>query len=111
MSQPLATPPSPPPPLPPAPASASNQAITALAVGILGVICCGLLAPVAWYLGTAEERAIREGRSPATGQGMATAGKILGIIGTVLLVIGLLFGVLWILFLGGLAAVQGFFNR
>jgi Domain of unknown function (DUF4190) len=105
MSQPLAMPPPPPPP--PAPASQSTQAVVALVLGILGLICCSLMAPVAWYLGVAEGRAIREGRSPAGGQGLATAGKILGIIGTVFMV----FIVLWIVFMGGLAVLQGLANN
>jgi uncharacterized membrane protein YjgN (DUF898 family) len=85
------------------PQSSSNQAITALVLGILGIICCGLLAPIAWYLGNQELMAIREGRSPAAGEGLAKAAKILGIIGTVLLVLSLL----WIFFAGGMAVLQG----
>ncbi|MBV8202580.1 MAG: DUF4190 domain-containing protein [Acidobacteria bacterium] len=105
MSQPIYSPP--PPPAPPASASASSQAITALVLGILGVICCGFAAPFAWYFGQTELRAIREGRSSTAGEGMAMAGKILGIIGTVLLI----FGILWVLFFGGMAVLQGFAHR
>lgn len=83
--------------------SASTQAITALVLGILGVICCGLLAPVAWYLGNQELKAIREGRSPMAGEALAKIGMILGIIGTVLLVLTML----WIFFAGGMAVIQG----
>ncbi|HEV2846410.1 MAG TPA: DUF4190 domain-containing protein, partial [Thermoanaerobaculia bacterium] len=83
--------------------SASTQAIVALVLGRLGIICCGLLAPIAGYLGNHETRAIREGRSPNAGEGLATAAKILGIIGTVLFVLTLL----WIFFAGGLAILQG----
>lgn len=83
--------------------SSSNQAITALVLGILGIICCGFLAPVAWYLGNQELKAISEGRSPAAGEGLAKAAKILGIIGTILLV----FSILWIFFAGGMAVLQG----
>ncbi|HXO30592.1 MAG TPA: DUF4190 domain-containing protein [Thermoanaerobaculia bacterium] len=118
MSQPLY-----PPPAPPAAAPASRQAVTALWLGIVGIACCGFVAPVAWYLGQNELRAIREGRSqrqvmlygadvsPAVGEGMAMAGKILGMIGTALLVLGLLVGLLWTLFFGGMAALQGLSNR
>jgi hypothetical protein len=120
MSQPLY-----PPPVPPASAPASRQAVTALWLGILGIVCCHFVAPVAWYLGQNEARAIREGRSasylnpwpysyivsPAAGEGMATAGKILGMIGTALLVLELVIGLLWILFFGGMAALQGLSNR
>jgi hypothetical protein len=105
MSQPMYSPPPPPPP--PVSASASNQAITALVLGILGLVCCSLAAPFAWYFGQTELRAIREGRSPAAGEGMAMAGKILGIVGTVILV----FALLWVLFFGGMAVLQGFAHR
>ena len=33
--------------------------MTALVLGILGVVCCGLLAPIAWYRGNQELQAIR----------------------------------------------------
>jgi uncharacterized protein DUF4190 len=82
----------------PAP-SPSSQAITSLVLGILSLICCALLGPVAWYLGNQEGKAIREGRSAAAGEGMAKAGMILGIIGTILFALSLL----WILFFGGMA--------
>ncbi|MCP4201604.1 MAG: DUF4190 domain-containing protein [bacterium] len=85
-----------------APAS-SNRPTIILVLGILGVICCGLLAPVAWIMGSSELKAIRSGASPAAGEGLAKAGMILGIIGTVLLLLSLL----WIFFAGGMAILQG----
>lgn len=94
-------PPTPPPPT--APPTSSSQAVTALVLGILGIVCCGLLAPIAWYLGNQELRAIREGRSAVAGEGLAKAAQILGIIGTILLVLT----VLWIFFAGGMAILQG----
>jgi hypothetical protein len=86
----------------PAVEKASSQAITALVLGIVGFVCCQLAAPVAWYLGNQELRSIREGRSSPAGQGMATAGKILGIIGTVLFVLTCI----WIFFFGGMAMIE-----
>jgi uncharacterized membrane protein YjgN (DUF898 family) len=83
--------------------SSSTQAIVALVLGILGIICCGFLAPIAWYLGNQEIRAIQEGRSPVAGEGLAKAAKILGIIGTALFVLTLL----WLFFAGGMAILQG----
>jgi hypothetical protein len=73
----------------------------AVVFGILGIVCCGLLAPVAWYLGNEEIKAIDAGRLSEANRGMANAGKILGIIGSILLVIGLL----WIVFFGGLTMI------
>lgn len=82
---------------------ASRQAITALVLGILGLVCCQLLGPVAWYMGSQEQKAIREGRSPIAGEVYAKIGWILGIIGTILLV----FGLFWVFLFGGFAVVQG----
>lgn len=88
------------------PQSASTQAITALILGILGIICCGLMAPVAWYIGNQELKAIQSGTAPVAGQGLATAGKILGMIGSIILV----FSIFWIFFMGGMAILQGVLN-
>jgi hypothetical protein len=110
MSEPMGSfPPPPPPPMPPAAGTPgpSTQAITALVLGICGIVCCGLLAPIAWYLGAAESRTIRAGLAPAQGAGIANAAKILGIIGTALL----LFGIIWIFFMGGMIFLQGMMNH
>jgi hypothetical protein len=84
--------------------SASTQAIVALVVGLVGVMtCCGMpLAPVAWYLGNQELKAISEGRSPAAGNGMAMAAKILGMVGTLLMAVI----AVWICFMGGFVILQ-----
>jgi len=91
----------------PAGAGPSTQAITALVIGILGIVsCCVLLSPVAWYIGSQEIKAIREGRSPAQGEVLANVGRILGIVGTILMVLF----VLWVFFMGGLAILAGLRN-
>jgi hypothetical protein len=90
------------------PEPASSQALTALILGILGfATCCLLLSPIAWYLGRQELRAIREGRSAAAGETLANVGRILGIVGTVLMS----FFAFWAFFLGGMAVLSGLFNR
>ena len=86
--------------------SASSQAITALVLGILGVLACQLLGPFAWYLGNQELRAIREGRSSRAGEPLAMAGKVMGIIATVLIIVVLVV----IFFFGGLAFLAAFFE-
>jgi len=75
-----------------------------LVLGILGLVLFGVLSPIAWWLGAAELRDIQSGLAPQSGQGLATAGMILGIIGTVIWVLGWCGGVLYILFLLGLIA-------
>lgn len=85
------------------PQSASTQAITSLVLGILSFVCCPILAPIAWFIGSQEVKAIREGRSPIAGEGIAKAGMIIGIIGTIWMVLV----ALWIFFWGGMAIIQG----
>ena len=78
-------------------ANAGNSTLI-LVLGILGILCCNLLGPVVWYMGKKEMQGIAEGRIAAANEGTVKAGMILGIIGTCLLV----FGLLWIFFLGGM---------
>jgi Domain of unknown function (DUF4190) len=87
----------------------SSQAIAALVLGLIGIMtCCGtVVSPIAWYLGSQEQKAIREGRSPAAGESLAKIAVILGILGTALLVLL----TLWIFFLGGMTILSGFLSR
>ncbi len=88
------------------PQSASTQAIASLVLGILSLICCPLLAPIAWFIGNQELKAVREGRSPAAGEGIAKAGLILGIIGTIWMILV----ALWIFLWGGMAVLSALAN-
>jgi uncharacterized membrane protein YjgN (DUF898 family) len=65
----------------------ASQATTVLVLGILGIVVCGILAPFAWSMGNKELAAIAAGRRPPENRGSANAGRILGIIGSVLLII------------------------
>ena len=94
--------PTPPPVAPAAVEKASSKAVASLVLGIVGVICCGFLAPVAWILAAQERKAIAEGKSPTAGSGLATAGFILGIVGTVLLILVVIVFFLQLL-IGGLS--------
>ncbi|MDD5644931.1 MAG: DUF4190 domain-containing protein [bacterium] len=72
---------------------ASGRAVTALVLGIVGMLCCGPLAIAAWILGAMELSDIKKGLSSKAGEGMAKAGMIIGIVGTVLMILGIL---IWI---------------
>lgn len=67
-----------------------SNATTVLVLGILGLVVCSVLAPIAWYLGNEEVRAIDAGRRDPTNRGTANVGRILGIIGTALMAFGLI---------------------
>jgi hypothetical protein len=70
------------------------KATTALVLGILGVLVCGLVAPFAWRIGKRTVNEIDASHGQLGGRGTAQAGYVLGIIGTALLLLGLLFGLL-----------------
>jgi hypothetical protein len=72
------------------------KATAAMVVGIIalaGTFTCGLpilASPVAWVLGAQARRQIREAPQQWGGESKATAGMVLGIIGTVLLALALI---------------------
>lgn len=74
----------------------ASQATTVLVLGIIGIVLCQLLGPVAWVMGNNELAAIDSGRRPPQNRGTANAGRILGIISTVFLAIGIILIVLLI---------------
>lgn len=74
------------------------QAITVLVLGILGLVVCGILGPFAWVMGNRVVREIDAARGAVGGRSEANVGRILGIIASVLLVLGLLLVVLVFVF-------------
>ena len=73
-------------PYPVQPQQQASNAVAALVLGILSIVFCPLCGPVAWVLGRNAEREVDASRQRLGGRGLATAGKILGIIGTVFVV-------------------------
>lgn len=69
----------------------SSQATTILVLGILSLVICQVLGPIAWSMGNTELAAIDAGRRDPANRSSANAGKILGIIGTVFLIVGVVF--------------------
>jgi hypothetical protein len=88
------------PPQPALPPRDHPQATTILVLGILGLIVCGLLSPFAWYMGTNALREIDRNPTVWGGRSVVNAGRICGIIGTVLILVGCCCGGL-LLALGG----------
>jgi hypothetical protein len=90
----------------PTPPAAGSRATTALVLGLLGFLCCQLTAPIAWFIGRRELDAIAAGESPAAGESQARVGMILGIIGSAMLAVTLV----WIGTVG-FAVVMDFLHR
>ena len=66
-----------------------------LVLGILSLVCCGPLGIAAWLMGNTDLKEMAAGTMDPTGQGMTNAGKICGIIGTVLTILGAIFGIIY----------------
>lgn len=69
----------------------ASGAVVSIVLGVLSVMFCPLCGPVAWALGRSAAREVDASGGQLGGRGIATAGKILGMIGTVLLVLLVLF--------------------
>jgi hypothetical protein len=64
-----------------------GMAIGSLISGIVGALCClGILSPVAFFLGLSSRGKIRDSRGTLKGDGLALAGMILGVLGTIELI-------------------------
>jgi uncharacterized membrane protein YjgN (DUF898 family) len=70
------------------------QATTVLVLGILGIVVCGIIAPFAWVMGNRVVHEIDASGGRFGGRTEANVGRILGVIGSVLLIVGvvLVFG-------------------
>lgn len=57
-----------------------------LTLGILALVMCSALGPVAWAMGSTDLAAIDRGELDPAGRGLVTAGRVCGIVATVLLI-------------------------
>ena len=72
----------------------ASQASTALVVSIIGLVCCQILGIVAWVMANNELEGIKAGKRNPVNEGTASAARIIGIVTTVLLGIGIVLGLL-----------------
>ena len=77
----------------------NSKAVTALVLGIAGLVVCQILSIFAIIVGKEAEREIRYSGGTQTGEGLAMAGRILGWIGVLLLFV-VVVAVFAIVFLG-----------
>lgn len=71
------------------------QGTTILVLGILSLVLCGILGPVAWAMGnTARNEMAAQPGVTWTNAGNVTAGRICGMVATGFLALGVLIGVL-----------------
>ncbi|WP_330251849.1 DUF4190 domain-containing protein [Nocardia sp. NBC_00565] len=73
------------------------QAVTILILGILGLLLCQFLGPVAWVMGKKALNEIDASGGAIGGRGSVQAGYICGIISSVLLILSILFIVVMVI--------------
>jgi len=83
------------------------QGVLILVLGIAGLLFAGILSPVAWVLGNRALREINATGVHPGNESMIAAGRILGIIGTVVLVLAVLLGVALVVLFATAAATLG----
>ena len=81
-----------------APTADHPQSTTVLVLGIVSLVVCSILGPFAWMMGNRVVREIDASRGLLGGRSSANAGRICGIIATVLLGLGLVIFVLFFVF-------------
>ena len=63
---------------------APHRGGTILALGILSIVFCPLFGPFAWVMGSGDLGRMNQGLLDPTGRGATEAGRLCGIIGTLL---------------------------
>ena len=77
-----------------------------LVLGILSLVICGFLGIPAWIMGSRDLAQMQAGQMDPSGRSLTNAGRICGMIATILLIVAVVVGVLLLAFgvLGSLAA-------
>ncbi|WP_418059399.1 DUF4190 domain-containing protein [Pimelobacter simplex] len=77
------------------------QGTTILILGILGLVCCGPLGIAAWVMGNKAIAEIDANPSAYNNRGTVNAGRICGMIASILMVVGIVvYGIIFIVALG-----------
>jgi hypothetical protein len=85
-----------------------REAMTVLVLGIVAMAVCGVVGPIAWVMGNRVVREIDASGGALGGRSEAQVGRILGIVTTAFLAIGLLVAVgALIVVLVGIATSNG----
>jgi len=65
-----------------------HRGVMILIFGILGVLCCVIFGIIAWVMGSGDLRKMERGLMDRSGEGMTRAGQIIGIVATILFILG-----------------------
>ncbi len=65
-----------------------SRSTTVLTLGILSLVVCSVMGPIAWAMGNEEVRRMDSGQTPEDQRGSVSAGRICGIIASCMLMFG-----------------------
>jgi hypothetical protein len=65
-----------------------HRGTTILVLGILGLVICGPLGIAAWIMGNGDLKEMDAGTMDPSGRGNTNAGRICGMIATILMILG-----------------------
>lgn len=84
-----------------------HRATTVLVLGILSLVVCAPLGIAAWIMGNRDLREMSSGLMDPSGRDSTSAGRVCGIIGTVLFIVSIVIaGVMLVLMFAGAVASQ-----
>ena len=81
-----------------------HRGVLILVFGILGIVVCPIFAIVAWMMGNTDMAEIRGGQMDPEGESLTNVGRILGMVGCILLLVSIVVGCLFGLLAGVLGA-------
>jgi hypothetical protein len=83
----------------------AHRGVMILVFGILGLVICFPFGIAAWIMGNNDLKAIRAGQMDPTGEGLTQGGRIVGMIATILTLVGVVvaLGVGALMVIGGIA--------
>lgn len=67
----------------------AHRGVLILVLGIVSLVACGPVGIAAWIMGNNDLREMDSGVMDPTGRAMTNAGRICGIIATILMIIGI----------------------
>ena len=79
-----------------------------LVFGILGLVLCQVFGIVAWVMGSSDLKEMDAGTMDPSGRGMTQAGKVCGIVATILMILSVIAAIAFIALFGfaGLSAAH-----
>jgi hypothetical protein len=77
-----------------------HRGVVVLVLGMLGIVVCFICGIIAWVMGNNDLREMAAGTMDPSGRGMTQAGKICGMIGVILAIVGMCIWAILAMFAG-----------